>query len=398
MRSVFLTGLVLTLFLRLPLSVEGREEPDRIEAKAEALAALLEPIREQHGLPALAGAIVTPEGPVAVGAVGLRRSGNGPPVTINDRFHLGSCTKAMTATLLATFVEEGVISWQTTLAEALPEFARVMHPDYRSATIEQVLAHRAGFSGETAAPGLSLGAMRASRASLTRQRTDYLRRVLAEAPSSRPGTTYEYSNRGYIVAGAIAERLGRAPWEVLMRRRLFEPLGMSSSGFGPMASPGQVDQPWPHVVQNGRTVPIAPGPGADNPLLLGPAGTVHASLGDWARFVACHLRAGEEGPALLTPQTFATLHAKPAEGNYAFGWGFHERSWGDGTVLNHAGSNTMNYAVVWMAPNRRFAVLAATNQAGDAGPKACDEVSSALIELYRSTNSPDNPRRPRDGE
>ncbi|MEW4569068.1 serine hydrolase domain-containing protein [Tautonia sp. JC769] len=385
MSGVPLAVVMVTLFPTLPLRAEGPEEAAGNEARA--LAALLEPIRERHGLPALAGAIVTAEGPIAVGAVGLRRAGDGPAVSLDDRFHLGSCTKAMTATLLATFVEEGVISWQTTLAEALPDLARVMHPDYRSATLEQLLAHRAGFSGETAAPGLSLLAMKASSASLTAQRTDYLRRVLAEAPASRPGTTFEYSNRGYIVAGAIAERLGKAPWEDLMRRRLFEPLGMSSGGFGPMASPGRADQPWPHLVREGITLPIPPGPGADNPLMIGPAGTVHASMADWARFVACHLRAGEGRPALLAPETFATLHARPGDGNYAFGWGFHERSWGGGTVLNHAGSNTMNYAVVWMAPRRRFAVLAATNQAGDAGPKACDEASSALIQYYMENHA-----------
>jgi hypothetical protein len=48
----------------------------------------------------------------------------------------------------------------------------------------------------------------------------------------------------------------------------------------------------------------------------------------------------------------------------------------------------MNYAVVWMAPRRGFAVLAATNQGGDAGRDTCDEVSAALIELYRSTIAP----------
>jgi CubicO group peptidase (beta-lactamase class C family) len=380
MRCVLLAAVALMLAPGVSPADDGGEEPGG--TGAEALAAVLEPIRERHGLPALAGAIVTTEGPIAAGAVGLRRAGGGPPVTPDDRFHLGSCTKAMTATLLATMVEEGAISWQTTLAEALPELAEVMHPDYRSVTLEQVLAHRGGFSGETAAPGLSLLAMKASSAPLTDQRTDYLRRVLAEAPSSPPGTTFEYSNRGYIVAGAIAERVGGAPWEDLMRRRLFGPLGMNSSGFGPMASPGKTDQPWAHLVRDGRAVPIPPGPGSDNPLLIGPAGVVHASVADWARFVACHLRAGEGGPALLTPETFAVMHSRPIEGDYAFGWGFYERAWGGGTVLTHAGSNTMNYAVVWMAPNRRFAVLAATNQAGDAGPQACDEASSALIEYY----------------
>jgi hypothetical protein len=53
-------------------------------------------------------------------------------------------------------------------------------------------------------------------------------------------------------------------------------------------------------------------------------------------------------------------------------------------VLTHAGSNTMNYAVVWMAPKRDFAALVCTNQGGDAAAKACDEAAGALIKRQGS--------------
>ncbi|QDV35728.1 serine hydrolase domain-containing protein [Tautonia plasticadhaerens] len=354
-------------------------------AGSPEVVALLEPIRARHELPALASAIMTIEGAVKVGAVGVRIVGREDPVTIEDRFHLGSCTKAMTATLLATFVEEGRLSWETTLAEALPDLEQGMHPDYRGATIQQILAHRAGFPGETVAPGLSLDAMRNLGDSMPRQRTMYLGRILAERPASPPGSEFRYSNRNYIVAGAIAERLGDASWEDLMRARLFEPLGMRTTGFGPSATRGRADQPWPHVLDLfGRSSPIPPGPGADNPALIGPAGTVHASLGDWGRFLACHLRSGkgEGGSPILRAESFARLHEKPDEGDYGFGWHFAEREWAGGTALTHAGSNTMNHAVVWFAPRRDFAVVAATNQGGEAASRACDEACSAMIDLH----------------
>ena len=85
------------------------------------LRSLLAPIREKYDLPALAGAIVTSHKLVATGAVGVRKYGTETPVTINDEFHLGSDTKAMTATLLALLVEEGKISWGTTLGESFPD-------------------------------------------------------------------------------------------------------------------------------------------------------------------------------------------------------------------------------------------------------------------------------------
>lgn len=288
------------------------------------IAALLEPIREKHKLPALAGAIVNKEGVIVVGAVGNRVEKVGPAVTVEDKFHLGSCTKAMTAILLATFVEEGKLNWETTLAEALPELADGMRPEYREVTITQLLAHRAGFPAETEALGMSLKAMRKFQPPLDQARLDYVRRILDEPPESPPGTKFVYANRGYIVAGVIAERLGGAPWEELMTQRIFRPLKMTSAGFGGQATigcddPAMADQPWPHHRLFGKLIPVPPGPSADNPPLMGPAGTVHASMTDWGKFIACHLRAGKGEPALLKPETFAVLHKRPEQGDYAYG-------------------------------------------------------------------------------
>ncbi len=380
-----LASLILSLVVpgRSPATAApGPDDPE--------VAALLEPIRAKHKLPALAAAIVNPEGVVVAGAVGRRVAEVGPPVSIDDQFHLGSDTKAMTATLLATFVEEGKLSWETTLAKALPDLADAMQPDYRDVTITQLLAHRAGFPVITTAPGMSLNEMRALEPPLDRHRIEYVRRILAEPPAYPPGSKFIYSNRSYMVAGAIAERLGDAPWEELITRRVFQPLGMTTAGFGGQATPGrddpaQADQPWPHhrfLGLLGKPTPVPPGPGSDNPLLLGPAGTVHASLPDWGRFVACHLRAGKAAPALLKPETFAILHKRPDQGDYAFGWLFAERAWAGGTALTHSGSNTMNYAVVWVAPNRDVAFLAVTNVGGNDAFRACDEAVVALLKLH----------------
>src|SRR5262245_25594305 len=72
---------------------------------APEINALLAPVRDKHKLPALAAAVVSSKGLVAVGAVGLRKRGDDTAVTVDDQFHLGSDTKAMTATLIAGLVE-----------------------------------------------------------------------------------------------------------------------------------------------------------------------------------------------------------------------------------------------------------------------------------------------------
>jgi hypothetical protein len=96
--------------------------------------------------------------------------------------------------------------------------------------------------------------------------------------------------------------------------------------------------------------------------------------------MGCGARGGEK--ALLKPDIYRILQTPPFGGDYALGWVVVEREWGGGKVLTHAGSNTMNLAVAWVAPLRDFAVLVVTNQGGPAAVKACDEAASALINLY----------------
>jgi hypothetical protein len=60
-----------------------------------------------------------------------------------------------------------------------------------------------------------------------------------------------------------------------------------------------------------------------------------------------------------------------------------DRTWAGGKALTHAGSNTQNYALVWMAPLKDFAVLVMTNQGGDKAAKACDDTATALIQFQQ---------------
>lgn len=110
MRGVVLS--VLMMVGSLPACVEGPDSIDPEPVDVEDLTKDLAPIRDQHGVPGLAGAIVGLDGVEAMGAVGFRRDASGPLVTVDDAWHLGSDTKAMTATLLAIQVAGGVVRWE----------------------------------------------------------------------------------------------------------------------------------------------------------------------------------------------------------------------------------------------------------------------------------------------
>jgi len=373
---------LLILTMALQSNSCSNASPQSNAASPADLNPILQPILAKNSLPALAAAIVTSKSLAAVGAVGVRKYGGNVSVTSNDQFHLGSDTKAMTATLIAKMVEAGKLQWTTTLAAALPELAPSMDPAYRQVTLEQLLSHRAGFTAESWPRGSSFGDMQRLPGSPREQRWAYAQMILKEPPEVAPGTKYLYSNRSYAIAGVIAEKISGQPWEDLMRQWLFEPLAMDTCGFGAMGTPGKLDQPLQHTLFLGVHRSIEPGPLADNPAVIAPAGTVHCSVVDWAKFVQEHLRGDEGLGGILQPATFKKLHTPPY-GDYAFGWLVVDRPWAGGKALTHAGSNTQNFAVVWMAPLKDFAVLVMTNQGGDKAEKACDDAAAALIQFQQ---------------
>src|SRR5690606_16144609 len=109
-------------------------------------------------------------------------------------------------------------------------------------------------------------------------------------------------------------------WEELMRGMLFEPLGMNSAGFGAPATLDSVDQPWGHTSKPFAGLdPVPPGPRADNPLAISPAGAVHCSLADLAAYAAFHIAGEQGGSELLNANSFKKLHT-PAGDDYALGW------------------------------------------------------------------------------
>lgn len=354
------------------------------DGDAADLRELLEPIRSKHKIPAMAAAVIKDGKVIAIGATGVRAAGGTEAVTVEDKFHLGSDTKAMTATLVAVLVQEGKLSWATTVGEVFGDEVKDMDAGWRGVTIEQLLHNRGGAPADLNAGGL-WGRLWERKGTPSQQRLELVHGVVSRPPAAEPGTKMIYSNGGFAIAGAMAEKVTGRAWEDLMQEKVFAPLGITTAGFGAPGDSAKVDQPWGHR-PNGK--PVTPGPGADNPPAIGPAGTAHMTIGDWAKFVAAHVRGDPAREArLVSPEMYAKLHT-PVDG-YAMGWGVAARAWakggreGDkGIVLTHAGSNTMWFCVAWLAPERDFAVLIATNMGGKAAEKAADEAAGTLIGAF----------------
>ena len=281
----------------------------------------------------------------------------------------------MTATLAGMLIDEGKLRWDTTIADVFPEWKGKMDKQYESVTVEQLLTHRGGVPG--APPPAAWKRAWEEQGTPTEQRREFIEAVLSQPPEAPPGTKMIYSNQGYAIIGAMLEKITGTPWEQLITERLFKPLHMDSAGFGPPGTPGKVDQPWGHTRKFFITTPLQ----LDNPPAIAPAGRVHCSLDDLARYAIFQMQRNQTG-GLLKPETLAKLHTPPPGRDYACGWIVAERGWAGGKALTHAGSNTMWYVVIWLAPEKDFAVIVGTNIAGPDAQQGCDDAASAMIQNW----------------
>lgn len=371
--------LVACVLAGLPAGTRADPPPTPAAPATRDVSALLAPLVARHELPALCGGIVVGSRLVAAGVEGLRRRGFPERATLADRWHLGSCTKAMTATLCALLEADGKLTLDTTLERGLGKgtLDRLKADrGWQDVTVEQLLRHRGGAPANLDAEGL-WERLWQRRGTPREQRQQLLEGLLPQAPGPQG---YVYSNAGYALAGVLCERATDLAFESLIQERLFKPLGITTAGFGPPGEAGRFDQPRGH---DARGRPVEPGPGADNPPAIAPAGTAHMTLADWGRFVGLHLEAAAGRSTLLTRAHAVRLHTPPpgVEPAYAGGWIVAQRPWG-GRVLTHAGSNTMWTCVAWLAPEKGFAVIVCCNQAGERAATACDEASWALIQEH----------------
>jgi CubicO group peptidase (beta-lactamase class C family) len=352
------------------------------DSLAAFLRKTLEAARAKHRVPAIA-ALVEARGMLAAEAVGIRAQGHSERATVDDRWQIGSDTKAFTATMIVRLAERHVLSLDDTLPKLLPGMASTMDPAYRRVTLAQLLSHTAGIAPLTDGrdvPGFmqvirGAGDVRAERAAAARH-------YLALPPASRVGD-FAYSNLGYIIAGAIVEARTGKSWEELVRQEVFAPLGITHAGFGPPGTSARIDEPRGHRMARGGPVALDPAdPQSDNPRALGPAGTLNIALADWARFARDQMEGALGHGKLLSAAGYRRLQT-PVTGNYALGWGARLDAAGMPVILAHTGSNGYWLADIRVQPADGLIELVAMNAGDGEAQKALEEIQAALRERFK---------------
>lgn len=356
---------------------------------------ILKPYLSRFDLPALAAAVVKDGKVIAAGAVGTRRAGTKIPVTLNDRFHIGSDTKAFTALLAAMLVERGKLRWNSTVSEVFPELVQKMDPRLKAVTLVQLLSHTSGIPTDNEDIFKAYREAMSQDGNLDELRYWLVRHWSAQPLAFDPGAQFSYSNLGYTFAGAMIERVAGMTWDEAIMEKIFKPLKLQTAGLGPQSSLGRIDAPVGHGILEGKMKAILAGPNGDGPALIGPAGIAHMSILDFARWAGWNAAGGKREPRIVKPETMQKLHTPviampdkkdappgtPPGGKYALGWGELHPEWAPYPLLYHGGSNGMNLAKIWIDKKRDFAIVMATNISG----RKADEALQALVfELYKA--------------
>ncbi len=363
------------------------------------LKAALDAIRTKHNQPAVVAAVVQSEGIRLAYASGVCRWGEPREVSIHSRFHVGSCTKSMTAVLVGRCVERTLLRWDSTIAEVLPDIAVAIRPEYRSVTVRQLLGHRAGISPFTQPTAEEMALLEGLPTDPTEARRAFAVRVMSVAPLSTPGTKFEYSNAGTSMAGLMAETVTGSSWKTLMRETLFGRLGLGNAGFGLPAVTIGPQEPWGHrraqetdppLPEAGDAIPIPP--------VLEPCGDTHCSIVDLAAYVQMHLQGLRGRHTILAADTVRYLHtAVPGEPDpswaahgatgYACGWVKCDVSSWTKTAHPaplpaswHNGSAGSFLAYMTIVPDHDVAYVCVTN-CGD-GDATAKEITGALLDAY----------------
>ena len=271
---------------------------------------------------------------------------------------------------------QGALTWSTTIGDVLDDLEP--RAEYRGVTLEQLLHHRGGLPPYTHGRPAGHDPAAVYEGTPTEQRTGFLHDVLQQDPVGTPGQTTLYSNAGYTIAGYMAERVTGKSWEQLVESLIFQPLGMTTAGFG------IPDHPLGHA-GNGPEFTSVPLSAYPKMQIIAPAGNVHCSVADLARYANAHLAglAGRDG--ILRSETFKRLHTASrgsGEMRYASGWNLTTGANGQ-PIHSHGGTVGASYAEIKLYPATDSGVIVLTTVSQGIGEAIAGHLGRALPDRFR---------------
>jgi CubicO group peptidase (beta-lactamase class C family) len=371
-RRLAIAALSLAGWLLIPSATPAQQtatKPDRETRSTAATATRADPLRgldayiesamKDWEIPGLAIGIVKDDRLVYSRGFGVRELGKPEKVTARTMFALASNSKAFTATALGLLVSEGKLNWDDPASKYLPWFQ--MHDPYatRELTVRDLLCHRCGL-------GTWQGDLMWYGSDLSRR--EVLERVKFIEPEFSFRAKFGYCNLAFVAAGEILPAITGLSWEDFLKRRFFEPMGMSRTNTDLRATERLDDVARPHTLIKGKVVPIAYRSLKNS----APAGAINSCVEDWSQWIRLQINEGKlDGKTIIparivnetrTPQTF--MGAAVARGKLqfsAYGLGWMLREYHGRLLVMHSGGMDGMLSLTIIVPEERLGVVVLTN-------------------------------------
>ena len=312
------SSFILLASAALLTSTSATAVPSDFAAKADAVVA------EAWPADGPGAAIIVTEGgrPVYERGRGLADLESRRPITPDTVFRLGSITKQFSAAIMLQLVAEGKVSLDDPLSKYFPDYPQ----PGASATIAQLLNHTVGEQSYTDIPGWMVEE-KTNRALTTEQLIAEFR----DLPSpSKPGEKWAYNNSGYVLVGAVIEKVTGKPWHEVVGERIARPLGLATIRYGVLESETEKmargytlkdDKAAPALMIH-MSVPHA-------------AGALIGSVEDLAKWNAA-LHGGKVIPPTLHAKMIAPTDLPGGETN-PYGFGISNRDMRGRAAIGHGG-------------------------------------------------------------
>jgi D-alanyl-D-alanine carboxypeptidase len=275
-------------------------------------------VMEYYQLPGVAIATIDNLSIAESAITGSTKSTNGMDMVPGCRFQIGSCGKSFTALLVSSFVEKGVINWDSQLKDVLPDM--IIHNDFSNVTIKQLLSHTSGllqywtdtevFGIHNIVPGL-IG-------NTTEKRMKFTQWNLSKPALFQVGE-FHYSNGGYVIIASILETLTGSSYEELIQQRVFNKLKLKSAMFG-YACGMDDSQPYRHMRRDSQGVGItlSSNDRVADPI-FNPAGNISLTINDLAAFLIYNMSASSNEYNVIS-QLFKEVTETENGNSSGMGW------------------------------------------------------------------------------
>ncbi len=323
---------------------------------------------QDWGTPGVAIGIVRNDSVLLAKGFGVKKLGSNNKVDAHTLFAVASNSKAFTAALIGTMVDNGKLRWDDRVVDHLSDFQMFDPYVTRELNLKDLMTHRSGlplYGGDR----LWIGG--------GKSREHIVHQVRYLQPNAPFRTKFQYNNLMWLVAGQVYAAVAGHSWDDGIKSRIFQPLGMGESLTSITELAGK-NYATPHEAMNGKVRPID----YDNVDSVGPAAGINSNVLDMIKWMRLNLGNGTfEGKQILSRLVSAEIHTAQIPtritnfnkeklnmrfASYGLGYGIQEFK--GYKMVRHSGGLSGMISLQVLIPEKNIGVVVLTNRAPNTLP------------------------------